>query len=402
MIVRDTALAKLGLKTELIGLFICLLFGFFFGLLNAFWGDIPPYEGTSWSPSRWPNPEMSSRGHWRSLWVGSLVALPSGGGVAMAILGGNSACLVGVAISASLLPPIINSGILWSLSLVKVFKSLSQDPIQVNTTGGTVMVPPAFIAPRNYIPYYFDEYNMHKECAVLGVISFCLTVINILCIILSGILVLKIKEIAPAKSLQGTKRFWKYDIKVARDYNKTVGGAQASSMGKKLLEEWTKLDEAKKADPALADNTLQDLQNIIEEAEDDDVYQTVVQQMANHPPPLNMVRYLSRALSMPEHKEHPKEGRMNVWELESLLGGEPSSSQSKPRVTFRLKRSKSETMEAGSSPTHGKQPGRKRLSFFPLRRVSRFQVSRVDEGSERPEPLLRRMRKLYRSSEAPS
>lgn len=61
IIVRDRALTKLGLKTELIGLFICLLFGFFFGLLNAFWGDIPPYEGTSWSPSRWPNPEMSSR-----------------------------------------------------------------------------------------------------------------------------------------------------------------------------------------------------------------------------------------------------------------------------------------------------------------------------------------------------
>lgn len=213
----------------------------------------------------------------------------------------------------------------------------------------------------------------------------------------------KIKEIAPAKSLQGTKRFWKYDIKVARDYNKTVGGAAASNMGKKLLEEWTRLDAAKKADPALADSTLQDLQNIIEEAEDDDVYLTVVQQMANHPPALNMVRYLSRALSMPERKEHLRDSsRMNVWELESLLGGEPSSSQSKPKVTFQLKRSKSETTDADSSAAYGKQPGRKRPGFFPFRRVSRFQVSRVDEGSEQPEPLLRRMRKLYHSSEAPS
>ncbi|KAL1420490.1 hypothetical protein MTO96_024308 [Rhipicephalus appendiculatus] len=401
IIVRDTALTKLGLKTELIGLFICLFFGFFFGLLNAFWGDIPPYEGTSWSPSRWPNPEMSSRGHWRSLWVGSLVALPSGGGVAMAILGGNSACLVGVAISASLLPPIINSGILWSLSLVKVFKSLTQDPIEVNVTGTTLTVPPAFIAPVGYSPYYFDRYSMHKECALLGVISFCLTVVNILCIILAGTLVLKIKEIAPAKSLQGTRRFWKHDIKVARDYNKTLGGAAASNMGKKLLEEWKKLDP-KNGDPTSASRNLQDLQSMIEEAEDDDVYQTVVQQMANHPPPLNMVRYLSRALSTPEQKEHPSGGRMSVWELESLLGGEPSSSQTKPRVTFKLKRSKSETTEADSSPSRGKQPGRKRAGFFPFRRVSRFQVSKVDEGAERPVPLLSRMRKLYHSTESES
>ncbi|XP_050030843.1 uncharacterized protein [Dermacentor andersoni] len=402
IIIRDTALTKLGLKTELIGLFICLLFGFFFGLLNAFWGDIPPYEGSSWSPSRWPNPEMSSRGHWRSLWVGSLVALPSGGGVAMAILGGNSACLVGVAISASLLPPIINSGILWSLSLVKVFKSMTQDPIEVNVTGTTLTVSPAFIAPLGYSPYYFDKYNMHKECALLGVISFCLTVVNILCIILAGTLVLKIKEIAPSKSLQGTRRFWKHDIKVARDYNKTLGGAAASNMGK-LLEEWRKLD-GKNGDPASASRNLQDLQNMIEEAEDDDVYQTVVQQLANHPPPMNMVRYLSRALSTPEQKEHPGGGRMSVWELESLLGREPSSSQTKPRVTFKLRRSKSETMEADSSPSRGKQPGRKRPGFFPFRRVSRFQVSRVpsDEGSARQEPLLRKMRKLYRSAESPS
>ncbi|KAH9363584.1 hypothetical protein HPB48_013767 [Haemaphysalis longicornis] len=317
IIVRDTALTKLGLKTELIGLFICLLFGFFFGLLNAFWGDIPPYEGTSWSPSRWPNPEMSSRGHWRSLWVGSLVALPSGGGVAMAILGGNSG-LPGR--GGHLRVPAATHHQQRQLS--PLLTTCVVTCCEVNVTGRPVLVAPAFVAPSNYQPYYFDEYSMHKECALLGVISFCLTVVNILCIILAGTLVLK----------------------VARDYNKTLGGTAASSMGKKLLEEWKKLDATKSGDPATTANGLQELQNIIEEAEDDDVYQTVVQQMANHPPPMNMVRYLSRALSSPEQKEQPREGRMSVWELESLLGGEPSSSQNKPRVTFKLKRSKSETM----------------------------------------------------------
>lgn len=45
----------------------------------------------------------------RSLWVGVAIALPSGAGVALSILGGNTGSLVGVAISASLLPPAVNA-----------------------------------------------------------------------------------------------------------------------------------------------------------------------------------------------------------------------------------------------------------------------------------------------------
>ena len=46
---------------------------------------------------------MQARGQARILWVGLLVALPSGAAVAVSILSGNQASLVGVAISASLL-----------------------------------------------------------------------------------------------------------------------------------------------------------------------------------------------------------------------------------------------------------------------------------------------------------
>lgn len=49
------------------------------------------------------------RGMLRSLWVGVMIALPSGAGVALSILGGNTGSLVGVAISASLLPPAVNA-----------------------------------------------------------------------------------------------------------------------------------------------------------------------------------------------------------------------------------------------------------------------------------------------------
>ena len=51
----------------------------------------------------------------RSLWVGILIALPSGAGVALSILGGNAGSLVGVAISASLLPPAVNAVCLFFL-----------------------------------------------------------------------------------------------------------------------------------------------------------------------------------------------------------------------------------------------------------------------------------------------
>ena len=45
----------------------------------------------------------------RGLLVGMLIAMPSGVGVALSVLGGNTGSLVGVAISASLLPPAVNA-----------------------------------------------------------------------------------------------------------------------------------------------------------------------------------------------------------------------------------------------------------------------------------------------------
>ena len=45
----------------------------------------------------------------RGLWVGLLISLPSGAGVALSVLGGSTRSLVGVAISASLLSPAVNS-----------------------------------------------------------------------------------------------------------------------------------------------------------------------------------------------------------------------------------------------------------------------------------------------------
>lgn len=48
------------------------------------------------------------RGNARSLWMAVAWALTSGSGVALALLQGAAGPLIGVAISASLLPPMVN------------------------------------------------------------------------------------------------------------------------------------------------------------------------------------------------------------------------------------------------------------------------------------------------------
>lgn len=313
MIIHDWKLIKTGLRTELCGLTLCLSFGFFFGMTMSYFGDEVGH--LAWGPNTWPNSEQTARGQWRSLWVGGLVALPSGGGVAMAILGGNSACLVGVAISASLLPPSINCGTLWSLALMKVFKASSQQAINV-----TVAIPktnpiqyvnrttyPAYLAHEGFNAYYFDNANMHKECAVMAINSFCLTLVNILCIIIAGSLFLKIKEIAPERSLPDTDRFWKHDIKVARDYNRrksTIG--DTGDMAQTVLSEWASVAGIdpklmNSDDPKSRMSQMQTLQDILMEAEDDEVFQTVSSKVGN----VNAgdaARRMSRALLPPMAK----------------------------------------------------------------------------------------------------
>lgn len=60
----------------------------------------------------WPTPQMESRGMPWNLLIGVAIASPSGVGAALSISGSNMAGVVGVAISASLLPPAVNCGLL--------------------------------------------------------------------------------------------------------------------------------------------------------------------------------------------------------------------------------------------------------------------------------------------------
>ncbi|XP_033738239.1 uncharacterized protein LOC117325851 [Pecten maximus] len=263
-VIQNNTLRNLGIKNEVLSLLICVGMGMVWGLVcggvckdGAYWG----------STDSWPTSEMKSRGLTRSLWTGILIALPSGAGVALSILGGNTGSLVGVAISASLLPPAVNAGMLWACAIiasidppprVQTFAPPTQTVLnytvenitQATTTVSELTPSPTLTAGLNCVPFDNNAYvpiyscDMAEEMLYLGLISLLLTILNIICIIIMGILVLKIKEVAPQVALsEDTKTFWTEDIKIAKASYVTMKGNQSKNLSQQardLLNEWRK------------------------------------------------------------------------------------------------------------------------------------------------------------------
>lgn len=130
-----------------------------------------------------------------ALLVGVLTAIPSGAAVAISILSDNIGSLVGVAISASLLPPAVNTvseetikkaiisflnanfilqGLLWAIAIL--FLVYEKNDSAYNRVIKT--------------NYYSDHQAV--ELAVFGAISMTITIINVICIYLMGFLFLKV------------------------------------------------------------------------------------------------------------------------------------------------------------------------------------------------------------------
>ena len=84
--VNDSRLSWLGVRHEVYSLMICILLGLVLGLLTVPW--ISLYGGAH-DNFQFPTAEMISRGELRCLWVGVLIAVPSGAGVALSVLGGS-------------------------------------------------------------------------------------------------------------------------------------------------------------------------------------------------------------------------------------------------------------------------------------------------------------------------
>ena len=107
--VKDMAMAKHSFKNEFIAIFLCFITGCLIGCIVGQFGEVADLT----------TDQMLERGQPISLLNGIGVAIPSGIGVAIAITAEGASAAVGVAISASLLPPIVNSGICFAFSWIQ-------------------------------------------------------------------------------------------------------------------------------------------------------------------------------------------------------------------------------------------------------------------------------------------
>mmetsp|Transcript_20857 Transcript_20857/g.63562 ORF Transcript_20857/g.63562 Transcript_20857/m.63562 type:complete len:306 (-) Transcript_20857:197-1114(-) len=162
--VRSKEMIERGLRNELWGLAITVLTGVAVGFVIA------PFHGpggvdVDFASYQLRSSEMESRGEWWVLVTGFAVAVPSGIGVSLAITGGGINALVGVAISAALLPPIVNSGIGLALGIYYAAESHSES-------------------------HHFLQ---------LSLVSFLLFVVNFFTIMLVGLFMFRLKNVEPLK-----------------------------------------------------------------------------------------------------------------------------------------------------------------------------------------------------------
>jgi uncharacterized hydrophobic protein (TIGR00271 family) len=178
--IHDWKMVKRSIRTECISLIFCILVGAVIGAIT----------GPTSLADDWPTSEMESRGQLDNFLVALPVAFFSGLGVAVSLLDDQTNSLVGVAISASLLPPAVNAGILW---------------VAYAFVRGGVLDEPRFDSMNDE-----EEYNS-KEYRRMGLYSLFVTLANILLIWISGMLMFRLKEVLPIKK----KIFWE-DITIAR------------------------------------------------------------------------------------------------------------------------------------------------------------------------------------------
>eukprot|EP00164_Ancoracysta_twista_P007390 GFYU01010482.1.p1 GENE.GFYU01010482.1~~GFYU01010482.1.p1 ORF type:complete len:556 (-),score=97.99 GFYU01010482.1:136-1803(-) len=101
-----------GIKNELIAGLVTFICGLVLGLLLV---ALPVHFPRD---NFWPTDEMTGRGRRDNLITGLIFAIASGFVVGHAVTGGGINSLVGVAISASLLPPVVNAGMLLALASI--------------------------------------------------------------------------------------------------------------------------------------------------------------------------------------------------------------------------------------------------------------------------------------------
>jgi uncharacterized hydrophobic protein (TIGR00271 family) len=156
--IQDWRLFRDAARTEFLSLIFCIVSGAAIG------------SCTGWThlAEDWPTQEMETRGTWQNFMVALPVAFFSGLGVAVSVLDQQTSSLVGVAISASLLPPAVNAGVLWVAFLYY---------------------------EKGRLPELHDTSYERSDFRIGGSVSLALTLANIVLIIGSSMLMFRMKEV---------------------------------------------------------------------------------------------------------------------------------------------------------------------------------------------------------------
>ena len=162
--ILDLKLFYVAFVTELVSVLACILMGSVVGACMI------PFDF-----EEWPTDEMISRTEMKNFYIGIPIAFASGLGVAVSVLDEQTSSLVGVAISASLLPPAINAGMIWTTY------------------------------------FFFDEEDDNRHRLWIdGAVSLGLTLVNILMIIVSSMLMFRIKEVRRLSSTLSDAICWAF------------------------------------------------------------------------------------------------------------------------------------------------------------------------------------------------
>lgn len=160
--VRDLETIRRGMRNEVVGIAISLVTGLIMGFVASFL-----------YPSDYRSSEIVGRGEAINLIGGFIVALASGIAVVVAVTMGGVNAIVGTAISASLLPPIVNCGICLAMSLKYHFDDDSgHDAYQYSLFGSVSLL-------RYYgyhsSPFYLDlllfvprELRHYRRCGIFN------------------------------------------------------------------------------------------------------------------------------------------------------------------------------------------------------------------------------------------
>jgi hypothetical protein len=201
--IENKELVHMGLINEVVSLFICILVGF----ITA-WIFIACDAHNEWI---WPTNEMGGRGTSVGILTGIAIATPSGVGVALSILSNNTSSLVGVAISASLLPPAVNAGMMWAYAIfcavsdahVEYMDSKHYVGLLTNETGARISA-----IPTNSL-----------EISWAGLVSLLLTLLNIAIILVTACAMFYFKSVV---KYEGEGAEWSNEFKKYRAANYVV------------------------------------------------------------------------------------------------------------------------------------------------------------------------------------